>query len=475
MQTHTNDNYAFSSRSQLREALFNHVIDALGVHKNLAETVPRILEESCEVFQFICGFIYEADHTGTLLLKEHTNATASVCLPTEIPTRNVLDSEDREIIKSGFLSANDECGGHPELNQCIRNLFGGAAYLLVPILDDSNTLIGCCGALQDEDAKNQEGDLSVVRSVFMVIANHVKIRIYQNQITYSKESLAATLDNTGVDIYVTDYHTHEILYVNHSMAAPYGGIANFENKKCYEALYNNQTEPCVYCPRDKLTDENGNPTKVYSWDYQRPFDQSWFRVISTAFKWVDGRLAHAISSVDISESKKYQFLMEEMAFLDPLTGIPNRRCFDRDFEYIFSNTPMDDISGYLLFIDLDNFKQINDVYGHDMGDELLKQVSNYLNSLDSANGNSYRYGGDEFIILLNDVDYDGVTSLLKEMKRRFRQPWHLSNLDYLCSGSIGIVHFPSDGTDSSSLIHKADSAMYLAKEKGKDRAEFYKD
>lgn len=114
------------------------------------------------------------------------------------------------------------------------------------------------------------------------------------------------MNNMGVDIYVNSFDSHDMLYANESMAAPYGGIEHFEGKKCWQALYTDKTGECEFCPKRHLIDENGLPTKVYSWDYQRPFDKCWFRVFSAAFAWIDGQMAHVITSVDIDHQKKIE-------------------------------------------------------------------------------------------------------------------------------------------------------------------------
>ena len=114
------------------------------------------------------------------------------------------------------------------------------------------------------------------------------------------------MNNMGVDIYVNSFDSHDMLYANASMAAPYGGIKHFEGKKCWQALYTDKTGECEFCPKRHLIDENGQPTRVYSWDYQRPFDKCWFRVFSAAFPWIDGQMAHVITSVDIDHQKKIE-------------------------------------------------------------------------------------------------------------------------------------------------------------------------
>ena len=127
-----------------------------------------------------------------------------------------------------------------------------------------------------------------------------------DDIVRASNTLGSIMNNMGVDIYVNSFDSHDMLYANRSMVEPYGGIEHFWGKKCWEALYSDKTGECEFCPKRHLIDENGHPTKVYSWDYQRPFDKCWFRVFSAAFAWVDGQMAHVITSVDIDHQKKIE-------------------------------------------------------------------------------------------------------------------------------------------------------------------------
>lgn len=459
-----------------REELFTHIVEELSNNQDVYETIPNILSRICNFFSYSNGFIYEADHTGRLELKEHVEED-KVRIPTEFLLSSILTPEEIEKMKHTFLYATKEKAVQANNKFAIEllSLFQMNTFLINPLLNQKGELIGIVGIGSNEKMPELSAeDLSVARSVLMVISNHVKLRVYQTQIKLARNSLSSTLDNTGVDIYVNDFLTHEILYVNKSMAKPYGGVECLMGKKCYEALYNGQTEPCEYCPQLKIIDENGEPTKVYSWDYQRPFDGSWFRVFSAAFKWVDGRLAHVVSSVDITENKKYEFLVERMAYYDALTNIPNRRKFDKDFEDIINKNDQSELEGYLLFIDLDKFKYVNDYYGHEKGDELLRQIAYYFDQNPLTKNKCYRYGGDEFILLFDQVDYEGINAILDKIVERFLKPWNLKEIDLICSCSIGIAHYPSDGLDSSSLIHNADTAMYHIKRKGNGHVEFYK-
>ena len=135
------------------------------------------------------------------------------------------------------------------------------------------------------------------------LSKEIAVREYKEREVRASKTLGSIMNNMGVDIYVNSFDSHDMLYANESMAAPYGGVQHFEGKKCWEALYTDKKGECEFCPKKHLIDENGLPTKVYSWDYQRPFDKCWFRVFSAAFAWIDGQMAHVITSVDIDHQK----------------------------------------------------------------------------------------------------------------------------------------------------------------------------
>ncbi len=118
-------------------------------------------------------------------------------------------------------------------------------------------------------------------------------------------------------------------------------VAGAKNDKLYVMAahdfverHTDKVKPCDFCPQPKLVDQHGEPSKIYSWDYQRPFDGAWFRVLSGTFRWLDGRLAHVVSSVDITENKNNEALIARLANYDPLTNLPNRRKLMADCEHL---------------------------------------------------------------------------------------------------------------------------------------------
>ena len=178
------------------------------------------------------------------------------------------------------------------------------SLLIRQIQDSEGKIIGFIGFGDREHAISfTDEELQVIHLILGSLSKEIAVREYKEREVRASKTLSSIMNNMGVDIYVNSFDSHDMLYANESMAAPYGGIEHFEGKKCWQALYKDKTGECEFCPKKHLIDENGQPTKVYSWDYQRPFDKCWFRVFSAAFAWIDGQIAHVITSVDINHQK----------------------------------------------------------------------------------------------------------------------------------------------------------------------------
>jgi len=162
--------------------------------------------------------------------------------------------------------------------------------------------------------------------------------------------------------------------------------------------------------------------------------------------------------------------LHNMAMFDSLTELANRRAF---MEYITEALERDDLntnSFSLLFIDLDNFKRINDSMGHNAGDELLKTVAHRLRSCVRSSDIIARLGGDEFCIILNTMSNEGDHGIVADhILKRLRVPIKLGEAELIISASIGIVSAPRDGVSSEELLQNADLAMYRAKALGRNK------
>ena len=172
---------------------------------------------------------------------------------------------------------------------------------------------------------------------------------------------------------------------------------------------------------------------------------------------------------DISEMKRKEKQIEHMAYHDPLTNLPNRALLkDRLTLAIFDAKRSGEMI-QILFLDLDNFKNVNDTVGHAKGDELLIETARRLEKVTRSGDTVSRLGGDEFIIMLPHIHttYEMVT-MVERIQSVFKNPFELGGQRFFVTGSIGMAVYPMDGTSEDSLIKNADLAMYQTKNAGKN-------
>lgn len=177
---------------------------------------------------------------------------------------------------------------------------------------------------------------------------------------------------------------------------------------------------------------------------------------------------------DISSLKESQERVEYLASHDALTGLPNRSLFHDRLDQAMAQARRDQGVVALLFMDLDNFKNINDTLGHDVGDELLVSIAQRLQGLMREVDTVARLGGDEFTMVLPATDYMGAERVAERLIEAVRQPVRVRHKDLFVSASIGLAFYPDDGADRTSLIKAADTAMYRAKHNGRNNFELFK-
>jgi len=170
---------------------------------------------------------------------------------------------------------------------------------------------------------------------------------------------------------------------------------------------------------------------------------------------------------EISDRKKAEKAIQHLANHDSLTGLPNRRLFNERINLEISRSERNDQKIGIMLFDLDHLKKVNDSYGHNVGDLLLQAVSQRLLGLLRKSDTVARMGGDEFLLILPEMNKKEDAILTAErILEALSTPFHLDSYEVLITTSIGIVFFPDDGEDANSLIKKADISMYKAKEKG---------
>lgn len=448
------------------EMLLSNIAFLLAENQFNTEAVSKTLKMICDSFSFTYGAVYEAGNS------EHFNLMENVALNQTALRQsfsvNELTTEQRSYLTQKAVSyiTRDE---HNTLCETkLLTMFAADSLTIAPITDESLCIYGLIVFFNTDPEERLTEDATVSLAVMLpMLVRYINVRMYQYMLSRSHASLENILDNTGIDIYVNDFYTHDILYVNKSMAEPYGGQEQFHGRKCWEVLFPGQNGPCDFCPEKNLIDDQGKPTKVYTWDYQRPFDGSWFRVFSAAFRWVDGRLAHVVSSADITDNKEKEALIEYMANYDALTDLPNRRMLVNDCKKRI-DLATDTEKGYLLFFDIDGFKKVNDNFGHDAGDELLIMLGKFFSGIPLLKDSIYRNGGDEFVAIIGgeSITKENIQNLARFVLARFKKPWKLTAGSVFCNTSIGVACFPEDGHTAEELLHKADMSMYQVKKSG---------
>ncbi len=199
----------------------------------------------------------------------------------------------------------------------------------------------------------------------------------------------------------------------------------------------------------------------------------WFEYVVSLTTWIDGTEAVACTVTDITLRKKNQQKIAYQTYNDFLTGLYNRKKCEIDLRKQIRHCEETGKKAAFLFIDLDDFKDINDGLGHQYGDLLLQQVAAGLQSVGGLKGHCYRMGGDEFGVIVTDDTYDELSSKIQTISVLFNNPWYLMETEYFCTMSMGVIEFPFEGNTANDIIKKADIAMYEAKWGGKNKISFY--
>jgi diguanylate cyclase (GGDEF)-like protein len=445
--------------------LFVRIFRQLGAYKDPYQSISGILKETCDFFGFFCGFVYEANHGQIFRLCEHYLGY-EVKLIDEFNLAAILDEKETNqlIQQTGvimYLNTRQNTLGAKFLK-----LFSAQTLVMVPVIFENSNLVAFVGMMdRRHPIRLSKKEIDDTDAVLSVLAGHIKTRVYQRRLELSRISMQSILDNSGVEIYVNDFATGEILFVNKSISNAYGG--DLLGKRCWDVFFPEAPGHCPHCVHDELVDRDGNPDGTICRDWQRPMDGVWFRVFNTVFRWIDGRLVHLSSSINITENKDNEATIRRLAEHDPLTGLYNRRKFINDLEEAIASMKNSGASGYLLFMDLDDFKHINDTMGHLEGDALLCCIARYLGEHSELIGTPYRYGGDEFAVIARNKTTQDMFRTRDALIERFSHNWQMREHEGLCGISIGAALIPEGERYAAELIQAADMAMYAVKKSGK--------
>jgi diguanylate cyclase (GGDEF)-like protein/PAS domain S-box-containing protein len=287
--------------------------------------------------------------------------------------------------------------------------------------------------------------------------------------------LSSAVTNSGASIVITN-QLGIIEYVNETFC----NITGYTHSEVINKPINllrpvseeTKGEPCILDSGFLLQQENWEGEILCSKKDQTEF---WNAItISAVFNKDQIITSYVLSAVDVTALKEATKKMEHLALFDSLTGLANRRLFIDRLHQSILNARRHKKMTALFFLDLDQFKRINDTLGHHAGDQLLLTVADRLQSCVRKQDTVARLGGDEFTILLNDVsDTDSISTIAQTILNTLKEPVRLGKHEVIVSTSIGITLAPSDSVCSETLMKNADLALYMAKENGRDGYHFF--
>jgi len=288
---------------------------------------------------------------------------------------------------------------------------------------------------------------------------------------YNLSQYLDVIDKIDIGLFVVD-EDFRIRYMNNTMIKWFG---DQRGKICYSSVAN-LDEPCPYCKLKEVIVEN----KKVVYEPTTPSGQS-FDIVATSIKNADGTFSKMEVIRNVTQQKKAQEkLLEQQEMLyhqahhDALTGLANRVLFNDRLEQAIKKAQRNNTKMVLFFIDLDHFKEINDSMGHEVGDEVLKEVTHRLRSAIRKEDSLARLGGDEFTIIIENLtQVQDASFLAKKILDVLAKPIIINGNKLYVSSSIGISLYPDDGISAQNLLKYADSAMYKAKSEGRNNFQFY--
>ncbi|EQB40529.1 hypothetical protein M947_01640 [Sulfurimonas hongkongensis] len=285
------------------------------------------------------------------------------------------------------------------------------------------------------------------------------------------------VNNKETLICAIDLETHEILYANNSCIKEFGDLIG---KTCYKTFQKNKKTPCSFCPFEQY--KQPNPLAVgttFEWENENPINGRYYLFNDCIVEWRDNQKAKIQVGIDITKQKKLEEEIKRLANYDSLTNLANKTLLKKSISSTMKKNHQKGFYSALLFINLDNFKAVNDKSGHSIGDKLLIEASRRIKKTIKSKSVISRIGGDEFIVLVETSKKDETLAMRvfekisQKILDSLKETYFIDNYEFRVSASIGIKLFNDESTSVDKLISYADNAMYNAKGNGKNTFCFF--
>jgi diguanylate cyclase (GGDEF)-like protein/PAS domain S-box-containing protein len=289
----------------------------------------------------------------------------------------------------------------------------------------------------------------------------------RHQLENEREKFRTVVECLGEGIAVKDLD-FRILYQNSAMTRIFG---DWTGAACYEIF--DLDAPCQDCPVIRTLEDHQTHSDCRT--YRHNGTATHIEVTSSLLRDSFGNITGTIEIVrDISERVKNEQTIRDLAFLDPLTGLSNRRLFEDRLEQAIAKSRRYEMQFGLISLDLDHFKDINDSYGHEVGDQVLLEAAERIKACCKRDVDTIcRQGGDEFCIIFTDCEgKEQLTAIAEKLLEQFARPFLFDEMHLNVTTSIGISIFPAGGSRMKELEIASDRAMYEAKRSGRNTYRF---
>ena len=468
-----------------RRLIAQHAVgSALGTSDSLSDATPKILKAVCESLDWDLGVIWKVDEERGLLHCVETWHDPRVETLEDFDRRTRLTTFKRGQGVPGRVWASKQPLWIPNvleertfIRAALAAKHGIHASFACPIFDGDRIY----GVMQFYSRAIREPDealLQMLATVGMQVGQFMKQKKTEQNLHRAEELYRVVVENTQDLISVTDVEGR-LIYASPSHEAVIGYTpAELLGRSALELIHPEDVETAAEAIRDGLLEG-----KVFRSEIRvKHKDGRWVTLegVGTAIRDDRGDPVMLQANMrDVTDRKRAELEMAYLAYHDKLTGLPNRAMFEELADMAIARARRQDLAVAVLYIDLDNFKMVNDSLGHAAGDELLRQVAERLKEVSRASDVVARLAGDEFLLLLTDVqrDTDGspvgadnaaliAETVATRTHEALSERFVLGDTEFYVSASIGISIFPLDAEDARTLVRNADAAMYRSKNAG---------
>ncbi len=406
---------------------------------------------------------------------ELTRNTYEWCGPGIAPAIDDLQSLRKadynyDVIMGSGMYVTDDVRMLPDNDRAILEAQGIRAIAILPLFH-ADAPLGYIGF--DDCAQNRKWsplEIDMLRSLASLIASLIVRRDSEQKMTRSREILQTISDNLENIIYVNDPDTYEIVFINKALSDSINRSADsIVGGICWKLLQRDMTGPCPFCPLPRMKAEGLMESgKSYAWEFQNTMNGKWYLIKDAFIKWIDGRLVHIETAIEITHQKEYEEQLHYYASTDVMTGAFNR---EWGYKVMRDMAAPGGLGGSLVFIDIDELKSVNDRYGHEEGDNLIRQTVRIIRSSIRKSDVMCRWGGDEFILLLQ-CPPDVAQRIMLTISEKIAAYNRTGEVPYPLGICYGINALPPDSAASiDTFISEADHRMYLQKETKRQAAE----